>query len=227
MAIQMSSLIYEYQQVLLGKTKTGRVANELWEDNEIYNHEIAVQFLKEYIIEKLLKWTPREMYAKFDEDIVSRLYLKPILAKIIIPTEATRTDYFVYAHVLYPDVISFDFLSMTIKMYNRVLAGVVKRYPRGFFSDHQGRERAIICLRYVLEQKNAFADLENMYRQFTGENSKKLIENHKLTLALDYQFDTPLQYLDAALYPNERDEFLMTFYMLWDTLPFSKDIKIP
>lgn len=217
----LDNLIYEYQNVLLGKSKASRVPLAVWQNDERYNSDLAERFLREYVVEKMLGWSPYEMYKKFNRSVIRQLHLSPILGKIILPTEAIREDYFVYAHILYPDIIPFDFKSMTILMYNRILSGTVKRYPRGFFSDTYGKKRAKLCLRYVLFQKNAFSDSDNLYRQFIGDAGKKLLESHKLTLAYEYQYEDPIDYLHDSLEPGERDDFIYKFYKAFPSLPFT------
>lgn len=212
-----NELIYEYQQVLLNKSK--KIHPLFFSGTALSNENLALSILR-YVVECLLRWSPHEVAYKFNKDIIDTFALAPILSYIRIPPEVDEsTDFFVYAHKLYPAVIPLDTPQLTLLMYNKVRDGIVKKYPKGFFDDDLGKYRAEICLQYVLSQKEDVQDIPSLYKTFSGPSAIPFLRRHRLTLAYGYSWDSPLDYLHDTLSEIDKHEALYHFYKLKPTMP--------
>lgn len=211
------NLIWEYNQVLLGRQKT--IPAQYFDGDAVQNESLALDVLR-YVIECHLRWTPEEMRYKFDQTVIDLFKLSRILSYVQFPPEADKdTDFFVYAHKLYPNRVPIDSRSLTILMYNKVLSGLVSKYPKGFFGDDRGQERACICLHYVLSQRVAFGSLEELYAAFIGDRGARLLRTYKLEVARRNSWQMPVDFLHDALPEEDKEDVLYHYYLLRALMP--------
>lgn len=209
-------IIYEYQRVLLGRAKM--VPYNMFTENDASNDKIGIAVIK-YAVEEHLHWTPEEMQYKFNRDVIEQMKLEQFVSRVILPPEIEKDDYFYYAARCYPSVIHVNLDELTKIMYNRVKSGQRDRFPAGFFNGADGRRRAVICLRYVLEQYMTFKNKEELYASFATIGGNALLNKYRLYKARLLTFESPVDYLQAALLPEERDDALYYFIKFRNSVP--------
>lgn len=213
--MQKRYIIFEYQQVLTNRSKNmaqlyfspeGEGAAER-------NSETALVVLR-YAVENLLKWTPEQMKDRFGAQVISDLKLGRIMNRILIPPEILPTDYFYYAHILYPDRIPVDYPDLTLHQYKRVLNKEIQRIPRGFFDDGTGIRRAKICLNYVITNLIFFDSVQDAYKCFSSPAGDRYLKTYRLETARDSGWNSALDYFHDSVSPEDRNEVYYHYYKL-------------
>ena len=218
------NVIYVYQQTLLGKGTT--LNNVIFTADAHRTSDNALAILR-YVVEEHLRWSPHEMCEWFNERVIKRMKLERIIARIPLPPEVEPTDYFIYAHMLYPKEIPMDFVKYTKLMYNKVLSGARSKFPRGFFDDVRGRDRAIVCLRYILTDKVSFKDTRDLYLSFVATKGNSFLQRWRLYKARKLIWDAPVDFLHDALTDDEKDMLYYTFVKIMDARLIEKVGEAP
>lgn len=207
------NLLYEYQLLLLGKIPS--IQPDLFDGEPKQKEKAAIDIVR-YAIEQLLRWTPKEMAAKFNKEVITKLKLTKIISYISFPPEADKKrDYFVYAHKLYPNIIPMDLYTLTILTYNKVHQKHLVKFPKGFFDDNLGRTRALLCMNYALTRDGQFSSKSDLYKAFTETRGSQFIQKHRLDLARRLSWEHPIDYAHEALARNDRDDMWYNYYKLW------------
>jgi hypothetical protein len=205
-------LLYEYQLLLLGRIPS--IQPDLF-DGEARQKERAALDIVRYAVENLLRWSPKEMAAKFNDEVITRLKLTKIVSYITFPPEADKKrDYFVYAHKLYPHIIPMNLYTLTILTYNNVHEKHLVKFPKGFFDDNLGRTRALLCMNHALSSDRTVRTKQELYKMFTETTGMQFIQRHRLDLARRLSWETPLDFMHESLAPNDRDEMWYHYYKL-------------
>ena len=206
------NLLYEYQLLLLGRIPA--IQPDLF-DGESKQKERAALEIVRYAVEKLLRWTPQEMAAKFNGEVIERMKLTKIVSYINFPPEADKKrDYFVYAHKLYPTIVPMDLYTLTILTYNNVHERHLVKFPKGFFDDNLGRTRALLCMNYALVRDGKFHSKQEMYKTFAESAGVQFIQAHRLDLARRLSWEHPLDFMHESLSKHDRDEVWYHYYKL-------------
>lgn len=204
------NLLYEYQLLLLGKIPS--IQPDLFDGEPQQKEKAAIEIVR-YAVEQLLRWTPKEMAAKFNKEVIMQLKLNKIVSYITFPPEADKhRDYFVYAHKLYPNVIPMDLYTLTILTYNKVHQKRLVKFPKGFFDDNLGRTRALLCMNHALAKDGNFSSKKELYKAFTETAGTQFIQKHRLDLARRLSWELPIDYVHDALSKNDRDEMWYHYY---------------
>lgn len=204
-------LIYEYEMILMGK-KVGFSTFFFSESGE--RNERKALFIIGYGIKHYLKWTPEQAVASLSMEALRMLKLESVLKYINFPPEMdTKDNMYILAGKLYPNLIKLDNKEITLKVYKRVLEKDLYKFPKDYLSgDHQGRNRAIICFLYMLEQFTTFGSVKEMYQYFSTSNGTKLLKRYRLNVACVSMFEYPIDFLHEALPVAEKDEFWYRYY---------------
>lgn len=204
------NLLYEYQLLLLGRIPS--IQPDLF-DGEARQKEKAALDIIRYAVENLLRWTPKEMAAKFNEDVIQKMKLSKVVSYVSFPPEADKKrDYFVYAHKLYPDIVTMDLYTLTILTYHNVHEKHLVKFPKGFFDDNLGRTRALMCMNYALSRDGRFQSKQELYRMFTETSGMQFIQKHRLDLARRLSWENAIDFVHEALSRNDRDEMWYHYY---------------
>jgi hypothetical protein len=204
------NLLYEYQLLLLGKIPS--IQPDLFEGEAKQKEKAALDILR-YAVEQLLRWSPQEMAAKFNGDVITKLKLTKIVSYVIFPPEADKKrDYFVYAHKLYPHIIPMDLYTLTILTYKNVHERRLVKFPKGFFDDNLGRTRALLCMNHALSIDGHFTSKRELYKTFSETAGAQFIQKHRLDLARRLSWSNPIDFVHEALPLNDRDEMWRHYY---------------
>lgn len=218
------SLIYEYQSYLLGNQLAFPLAKQGSKTEEDKNAKIVLR----YAVENLLKWNPIEMRDHFTLEVIERLKLQRVVAGIVVPPEIDKKedlDYF--AHILYPAAVPYNFKKLTIKAYKRVLNNTTRKYPKGFFDDPRGRDRALYCLQYILSKCTLAETYEQLYARFADKSANNLLEATRLISARRRHWDSALDYFHAVMPDEPMFNVLYHFYKVWHMFPAKSPLRPP
>lgn len=218
--MENENLIYEYQQMLLDEDKTfpSGYFTEKNADHKRKNEVSAIAVIK-YAIENLLGWTPEQMQRNLNYGIICKLRLRHFLDYIDFQPEVNvDKDFDAIAAKIYPDRIRIDERALVIKTFERALSGEISKLPKAFFEDKSGRDRAIICLNYVISQKCVFNDIQDVYAFFVSPQGKRFIQHNRLSSAQRLLWESPLDYIHDSLNEADRNEVWFHYYKLFEKL---------
>lgn len=208
----MQSEYLLYDQLLIGKKET--MGKEMFEStvngrkeyNEI-DEQKTIKVLK-YALEYYMGWTPEQVQANLSFDILRRLKLEGIiLQRIKFPLELDDRYILNYIiHLLYPERYSYDQKQAIINYYDGILDGKIKRFKKGFFSADEGKYRADICLRRMLQRCGVYTNVRQLYDLFSSTAGRKKLVEYKLSNACKEIYTLPIDFLHFALPKDMRDE---------------------
>ena len=211
-------IIYEYENVLLGNKSA--ISPYFFCQSPEQNERAALTLIK-YAVETYLKWSPERLCKGLTWDIIYRLKLETAMRYVIFPPETdAQQDLFVVAAKLYPSMVRVNMREKTLLVYKRVLDGTLYKFPKEFFSNNHGVNRALICLQYALAHNAHFSSTKEMYEFFTAPQGAKFLKDNKLYATSIALYDYPLDYLHEALSSTadgtmnlaSRSEFWYHFY---------------
>lgn len=218
----MRNEIYNYEQIMLGKSKiysSKLFYKNLKEKGSLKsNNDVALSIIK-YALEDLLEWTPEDIYYRLNQNVMEKLKLNSLLNYINYPIELDKKkDYFYIACLLYPKKFKVDLKKIALFTYKEVVNGTNKKMPKGFFVGEDGKYRAIICLNYILSLKKSFTSIEDYYDFFASRQSNVFIKEMRLKQAQDTHYSTVLDYGHDALDDENKNNFLYTYHKVKNLL---------
>ncbi len=207
-------LLYEYTNILMGQSSAFSAA--YFSRGSITNPLMAIEVFR-YAIEVFLHWTPEEAVTMLNNDVMKEMHLDKIKSYLPIPYGFDyRDDYRWLVHLVYPSKVPYNEEDAVIDTYKAVLKGKanggLSKFPKGYFDGKSGRERAFICLRYFINLKGNFNNMEEAYAFFASPEGTKAINSNGLKLVLRDVFQSPVQFFHKSLPADQRDEFLFHYY---------------
>lgn len=205
-------IIYEYERVLLGKKKC--IDSDTFCYDECGNEKLALAVFK-YAIEEIMHWTPREAYQGLNRRIIDLLKLRQLIKFVRFPPEFDyRRDYYYIVSKVYPDTIKISVKQRTLIMYQQLLTGEIKKFPKRFLEGRDGEMRAIFCLKYAIRNCGTFESVEDLYKAFSDNDGVRFLKNVKLYLPCTSLFDYPIDFLHATFSEEEQayNQFIYSMY---------------
>ena len=208
-----SNLLVEYTMILAGqKAKFGQ---EYFSKQQETNEGLAYEVFK-MAIETFLHWSPEQALARMDKSIIERMRLDLVMKYMKLPFECEfNDDYAWILHKIYPDQIPYDQEEHVIKIYKEILNGNKYKWPKWYFSEADGHERAYICLRHMIEHNMHFDSVEDLYEQFISGDGVTLMNKLGLKVVAKNEFSDPITYLYEAMFQNDPDpkqDYLYHYY---------------
>lgn len=196
-----------YEQILIGELKSFPVG--FFNISKAEDQKNAVELFK-YAFKYILKWDWATCEKAIDNDIIKLMKLDKIVKYLDIPTgyEGHISPRY-YAHIVYPSKIKFSLEEFDIGIYKDVCNGV-SNYPKKFFQDEIGYNRALNCLFYAIKTGKSYRSLEHIYSEFSI-NGMEILKNNRLLLAANL-FETPVDFLHETLADDQKDDFLFFYY---------------
>ncbi len=206
------NLLKEYTLILAGqKTKFGQeYLSHHGSNNEALTYEIF-----KMAIETFLHWTPEQALKRLNLDVIKRMRLDFVMKYMNLPYECEyNEDYTWILHKLYPEVIDYDQETHIIGIYKKILSGEKYKWPKWYFSNADGHERACICLRYMIEHNMHYETPQELYEQFISSSSTgiKLMNQLGLKTVVHDEFADPIVFVHEAMFPDDNDGFLYHYY---------------
>ena len=212
-------LLYEYTNILTGQNVSFPAAYFTKGSNG-KNETSAIAVFK-YAFEIFLHWTPIDAKNMLNWDIIKKMSLDRVIGYLNVPAGVKMNEDFAYiVHVIYPEVVPYNENKFTSKVYESVLKGKdeygngISKFPKKFFDNSEGVQRACVCLRHMIEHYMLFTDgVHEMYEYFSTPDAVKAIDQYKLKLVLkDVFLGAPVRYLHLSLPDQDKDEFDYHFY---------------
>lgn len=180
-------------------------------------HKEGAAFFSANILRAFFKqrlcWTPEDVLQKLDKNTVSANRLDILIDHLPCPAEIDRDqDLRFVAWRLYPNLRP-DPRKLLTDCFMQVLSGKRESFPKDYFTEPDGRDRARILFQTMLtKMPRKFRDVDELYRFFANEEGLLCIKTWHLTEALKevYQGD-PLAFLHDSL-PNDRSATLYWLY---------------
>ena len=149
-----STIIYEYEEILLGKKK-----NFAWAfDCSITEKRKVIGIIWRYAVTHLLHWTPQEAAELMTQEIAKTLKLDKTY--IHLDYKYDPKENFDFRYVLkyaFPGEVHFGLKEQTISEYEHVMkigkwakSKEPYKFHKNFFLDKDGIDRAAIVLMYAI-----------------------------------------------------------------------------
>lgn len=210
MRVITDSLQYEYDEILLGNKKV--FSNVFFTGDKLLDNDIALSIIR-YVVECYLHWSPQDTRNLFDSSVIKQYKLKTVYAKVIFPSELDkRTDYFYLAVLLYPNKVNISEEEITIRIFEDVMQGRMKRFPKNFFVGTKGNEKLALCLKHLLEITSAFDDVTDIYKFINSKKGIRLLVDNKLYKYIIANFVTVNNAITYALPETQSNELLSNYY---------------
>ena len=219
---EQASILYEYEQILLGKCHS--FTNSFTEDKE-RNQKIVI-FLWKYVIENLLCWTPQQAADYLTPDTVKQLHLKNTISdKINFPYGLSDKIKPLYVLSLcYPHQIKNFYRTQAIDEYERVLASTKGKFSKNYFDDGLALKKAKYCLNYAITRFLPDYNIHQLYALFADTSAgTKWLSEHRLLEAQEALFPTPLDFFHYLSLKNSG--FLYMSYKLNSKIGDNKNEK--
>lgn len=210
-----SSLYYNYEQILLDEKRV--FAKYFFSGIDAVCEKNALRVMK-FAFENYLRWTPEELADNLNEEILKKLKLLYLVKYVRFPAELDpKEDYFYIAHKLYPEKIKYDVVESTRRVFNRVVDGNRKKFPKGFFSDSDGDERACLCFQRMLAQSElTFHSIKETYQFFSTSKGNSMLIKYRLYSQMHHFFGTALDFLHESLSDEERSPLWLHYYSFFN-----------
>lgn len=210
MRVITDSLQYEYDEILLGNKKV--FSNVFFTGDKLLDNDIALSIIR-YVVECYLHWSPQDTRNLFDRSVIKQYKLKTVYAKVIFPSELDkRTDYFYLAVLLYPNKVNISEEEITIRIFEDVMQGRMKRFPKNFFVGTKGNDKLALCLKHLLEVTSAFDDVTDIYKFINSKDGVRLLIDNKLYKYIIANFVTVNNAITYALPQTQSNELLSNYY---------------
>lgn len=197
----------EYERIYLGMKKNYSSAIFAGGNRET-NQKHALTIIK-YSFEHFLHWQPEDIKRYVNWKTLEIMKLDTLIKYIEFPGELNpKNDLFYLAHLIYPNQIKYSTYDMIIGIYKKVIEKKLYRFPKDFWDDEKGIDRAKICFRYMVRNYLAFHDIDEMYQFFASDKGRKSLKQYQLLMPCELFYDHPLDYLQDAMPDVQKDEFI-------------------
>lgn len=175
-----------------------------------------------HVIENILQWSPDVAFANMSMQLIRDLKLNNEWSNLDLPREIRQFSSAKYVvAMLYPKkfMTLFSKETLAIQVYRSSLEQRRGIFPKNYFLDENGRFKAQVCLRYMLNNYAVYSSIENIYKEFANTKKiQKLLKNYGLDLPARTLYDNPLDYLHDSLSSQQRSELFYHFYRFKDNL---------
>lgn len=207
------ALMTEYDDILIGNQKK---LNPYYFKGKTQwvQQKLAISVLK-YACETYMRWSPEKTYISLSVDVLRKWHLIELLKYINFPEDLDRhKDLFYIAILMYPNKFKFNRAKFCMTLYERVLSGELKKFPKDYFGDSYAINKACICLKYAIEDYGIFSSVEDMYRFFSTPESHTFLRNYKIFTPIHNLFASPVTAFHLTLSNEQENNFLFQFYRM-------------
>jgi len=168
--------------------------------NMLSNDDIG--FLCRYACEYYLRWRPEETMQKLSKPVLRIMKLDNLVEEMKLPPDISPPEKNVYLYFLmYPEYFGKypKELFVTV-LYQSVLNGCQKGFPRYFFSGGYGAEQnARICLMYALQTFGGCHTARDCEQLMSSRQAVPFLKKAKLYNVMKQRYKLPELYLRDAL----------------------------
>lgn len=192
-----TDLCYLYDAAYSGRSRA--ILHEAGRDL-LTNNDIG--YLCRYACEYYLHWGPKETIQKLSRPVLKMMKLDNLVEEMKLPPEISLPEKRIYLyHLMYPEYlrkIPKEFFVTAI--YQSVLTGKRKEFPRCFFSGGYGAEQnARICLMYALFVFASCHSAADCIRFMSSRKAIPFLRKAKLYSIMKQRYGSPVMYVNDAL----------------------------
>ncbi len=224
MKYEHTNLLLEYTLILAGqKAKFGQ---EYFSKQEKTDESLAYEVFQ-MAIETFLHWSPEQALARLDRKVVEKMKLDLVMSYMKLPPECEfNDDYTWILHKLYPDKIYYSEEEHVLRIYEKILSGEKYKWPKWYFSEADGHERAYICLRHMISHNMHYETPEELYEQFVTGKGTLLMNQLGLRTVVKDEFSDPITFLYEAMFADDpTQDFLYHYYKVKYFYKKAKDLE--
>lgn len=188
----------EYENYILGNSNSYKIVKSNMNKGDVEERTLS---LLRYVFEDLLEWTPQMVRDYLTWDLLKWLKLDIAIKKIEFPSELDpQKDLFYIAHILYPKEIRYRQKDFTLQVYDKVMKGEKRKFPKGFFSMKNGQNNLKICFLYCVQQNLYDLSLKEQYLYFSDvKQANDFIKKTNLRTAYYKYYKTILELFHDSL----------------------------
>ena len=215
------SVCIEYDEIMLRHRRTFSVSHfgDTTDEDVDNNAKTVIR----YALDTYLRWPRSVLVNRLNMDILEKLKLKPILRYLRYPPEYNKDDDLFYLISYVYDRHLPGLRLRTLHLYEKVLQGQVMKFPKDYFSGNDGIRRALICLRYVVNQNYPYVPSNELYELSSTKEWDSFLRNTKLQNVWKPLFHSPVEYLHMSLSAESKNDFLFHYnefsYLLTHPVP--------
>lgn len=202
-------LIEDYERLLLGQIE--RLPKIYFVDKYHPTTVNNALSLVKYLIENIMKWSPEDALDYLNDHIIERFKLTSYIKYFDLPMGMSSQKYFYILSMIYPEDVRFNSREVYLNIYQKVI-NKNEKFPKNFFDGLNAREKAEICLHYMIEHYLIVKDIESLYEKFSKKGIATLLKKYSLANPCNSLYASPLHYLHETLAVSQRNNFLYHFY---------------
>lgn len=215
-------ILYEYEDVLMGKRKGFTVAFT----DSVESNRKAAGIIWRYAIENLLGWTVDQALIYLNHDLVKALKLDKTYCEI--GYEYNTKKFFDYRYILqyaFPEKINYDVEEDARSEYERINRTGKYEHEKGpqkfhknYFVGPEGVIRAAVVLDCAIKGYLSHLDVYELYRFFGAKKTaNEWLKKRNLEVNVKSLYKTPLEYLHYSLPENSQNNIYYINEYLKDT----------
>lgn len=205
----MYEIYRDYDDVMVGKSK--KINPKYFASSPEVNQKRALAIYR-YAFDVYLGIHPDNLENVLDKKFLKMLNLAPLEQYITFPMEYAHEKIHYIILLLYHRETIGSLAARTRFFYHSVLTNKSRRFPDDYFLGDEGIDKALICLRYMIETQFGNADMEFLYKTFSSDGITSLLKKWRLYSVCGKIFGTPLDYLRMALIRNDESDRLYAKY---------------
>jgi len=186
--------IHTYQKILNGEIKT--FSPYFF---ELRYRKKRICELVRYLVEEILKITPKEAIKVVNFKVLKKYKLDCLLKYVEKPVELEKSDVshlIIYAYKgQIPEPTAEE---LTIRLYKRILSGELKNFPKNYFLDGlKGEEKVKYCVKYL-----CFDVLKLKKEEIPKKLTPEVLKKYKLKIVLNVLY-LSMYDLITSVFPGE------------------------
>lgn len=224
MDVTQTSVIYEYENILLGKRKSfiysfsgGKEARS-----------VAIGYIWNYIITRLLKLEPDEVSIYINKEIVNMLHVAVTFLNIDQLGTVNNINFPYLLSLSFPEKYHYDFKKQCMDEFEHVMKigkyeGCTEKYQwqKKFFHGEDGVKRAEYLLNHVVYSYGVWDNTEKIYDSFSDPKEiGTFLRKYRLWKNVKVLFQgVPMNYLHASIPRRVSSDFLYGCYSYMSERP--------
>ena len=193
-------VVMVYEKLLNGKAKA---LSQFFFQPKYLNERITI--LLKYIIEEKMCVTPEEALTQLNMEVMNQYKIKGVLKYIDCPDEYGDNDLAYVVYYAYPELQKPTCKELAIKVYQEVLDGKRKNFPKNYFiNSNYGEDRAKYCFKYLCEDILKL-NKKQIIDTFGTSEGLSVLSQYKLKIIMNMLFSSTTDLLET-IYPKIFEE---------------------
>ena len=207
----MSIVLYEYTEILLGKRKN---YSDTFFRQGPDDEKHAIEFIRTIARSLLRCRTLEAAHQSISPEIMETLKLDKILSVISVPKSVHREDRQTY---LIDKIFSTDFNEekwIAEHLCERIIKGKLKKFPKYYMNEELGFRRARFCLHYLLNREMPEKTIPQLYQVSITPAFRIFLKERLLLNVCLRIFDLPVEFVHDAIDDEYQDPPFFKMYRM-------------